>query len=415
MLALCAIRDARATNEPEMRDRYNEVYLVNKWEKGQLRYRLLPTQADRPAFFACVDATAGRGGVDNIGGAYRFFASRLAGEPGLDLERLTHAIVQRLSFVDITTGQQDNAHRIFESLNATGVGLTQADLLRNYLFMLLPTRSDEVYEQVWRLMEQVVGFENLEGLARVDLQRRGMDVTTDDVYRLHQKRLEPISHDEGKVEQEIRDLAQRARHYRCLIDPATEQDAVIRDSLQWLRRWGAQTVYPLLMHLYDLREQGQCTVEQMRQSLAYIESFLVRRHLTGVSPKALNRLFIQLIGQLDTDGNIADAMRHALSHDRYYWATDDEVRSAVRSRNFYFAGRWEQKFVILQRLEESYQDPEMVDFGKADLSIEHILPQTLSDEWREHLAQLGQDADTVRDELVHTLGNLTLTAYTNPA
>src|SRR6202043_487716 len=99
-------------------------------------------------------------------------------------------IIERLAVVEITVEQDDNPHRIFESLNATGVGLTQADLLRNYLFMLLPTRAEEVYETIWLPMERQLGSDKLEGLARVDLQRRGTDATKDDVYRLHRQRLE---------------------------------------------------------------------------------------------------------------------------------------------------------------------------------------------------------------------------------
>src|SRR5258708_18194537 len=106
----------------------------------------------------------------------------------------------RLAVVDITTGRGDNAHRIFQSLNATGVNLTQADLLRNLIFMLLPGRAAAVYDEVWRPMEQLVGFGNLEGLARVDLQRRGIDVAVDDVFRRHQDRLEGMPGGEAVAE-----------------------------------------------------------------------------------------------------------------------------------------------------------------------------------------------------------------------
>ena len=177
MLILAAIRDAAAKTDGRAIERYNELYLINKFQQGEARYRLLPTQADRSSFFACVTRGAGAGGQDPIGQAYRFFRSHVEllgpdDEP-LDLDRLTAAVVERLAVVDITTGQGDNAHRIFQSLNATGVGLTQADLLRNLVFMLLPTKAGEVYEEIWRPMERLIGFDNLEGLARVDLQRRG--------------------------------------------------------------------------------------------------------------------------------------------------------------------------------------------------------------------------------------------------
>jgi hypothetical protein len=104
----------------------------------------------------------------------------------------------------------------------------------------------------------------------------------------------------------------------------------------------------------------------------------------------------------------ADGVRQELSRERRYWPSDGQIVEAARTRPFYFNGRWNQRFLILERIEESYQHPEPVDFEQADLTIEHILPQTLTPEWREHLAELGQDADEVRDELVHTLGNITI-------
>jgi hypothetical protein len=259
MLILSAIRDAAAKTDERAIERYDELYLINKFQQGEAQFRLVPTQADRASFFACVTRGAGAGGQDPIGQAYRFFRSHVelldaGGEP-LDLGRLTAVVVERLAVVDITTGRGDNAHRIFQSLNATGVNLTQADLLRNLIFMLLPGRAAEVYDEVWRPMEQLVGFGNLEGLARVDLQRRGIDVAVDDVFRRHQDRLEEMP-GEDAVEETVRDLALRARHYKRIIDPGEEEDEELRAGLLRLRRWGAQTSYPVLMAAYDLRERG---------------------------------------------------------------------------------------------------------------------------------------------------------------
>ena len=320
-------------------------------------------------------------------------------------------IVEQLAVVDITTEADDNPHRIFESLNYTGVSLTQADLLRNYLFMLLRTRAEEVYDQVWLPMETSLGADNLEGLARVDLQRRGIDATKDDVYRLHQERLEPIAQNEAQVIEEIKDLARRAQHYRRLIEPGTEPDTRIRASLTRLKRWGAQTTYPLLMHIYDLVERGQVSTEDLAQALVYIESFIVRRHLARVPNNQLNRLFADMIKQLDPAIPVPDAVRQELSAERRYWPTDDQIRKAARTEPFYIIGRYDQRKLILERIEVGYGHKEPVDLANAKLTIEHILPQTLSDDWRELLTTMGEDPDEVQNELVHTLGNLTLTAY----
>jgi len=417
MLILCAIRDAASIHDSGAIERYDELYLINKFKQGQARYRLVPTEEDRDHFIASVSRAGDAPGENSIGKAYSFFRSHLElndldGAP-IDLERLTGVVVERLAVVDITTAPGDNAHRIFQSLNATGVGLTQADLLRNLVFMLLPTRHEHVYSTVWRPMEEQIGFDNLEGLARVDLQWRGIQVAVDDVYRRHQDRLEALP-DEPGVEEAVSDLALRAKHYKRIIDPQAENDPQLRAGLERLRRWGAQTSHPVLMAAFDLRERGLLSIDGVRAVVAYVESFLVRRQLAGIPTNALNRLFVQIIDALPKDEGFADALRQELSRERRYWPDDKQLREAIRTRPFYFSGRGNQRMIILERLEESYEHPELIDFQNAPLTIEHVLPQTLSDEWREHLKSLGQDPDEVQRELVHTLGNLTLTAFNGP-
>jgi alkylated DNA nucleotide flippase Atl1 len=412
LLILCAIRDTQAPNNPQVVERINEFYLVNKWKQGFDRLRLLPTQEDRVAFEKCIDGESGAGGQDGIGAAYRFFRSHLElgdsdGEV-IDLALLERIVVERLNIVDITTGSGDNAHRIFQSLNGTGVNLTQADLLRNYIFMLLPSRGERIYEEVWRPLEELVGFDNLEGLARVALQCAGVEVAKDDVYREHQTRLDTVAGDEEQVESYVRDLARRAGHYKRLIDPSAEPDEELRGGLRRLGRWGAQTTYPLLMYGYDILDRGQCSIEELRAVVLYVESFLVRRHLAGIPTNSLSKIFVAIVGQLPGDVSFVDAVRQELSRERRYWPTDAQVVEVARARPFYFNGRWNQRLLVLERLEQSFQHPEPVDFERAKLTIEHIMPQTLTAEWRQHLSELGQDPEEVHDELVHTLGNLTL-------
>ena len=419
LLALCAIRDHAAAVDVTEFERYTRRFLVNPDEAphSDRRHRLVPTDADRIPFHTFVDDPAIANREGPVGAAYKFFFDRVAGtdrrgEP-IDLDRLTKTITNRLTLVDITTGPQDNTHRIFESLNATGVSLTQADLLRNYVFMVLGDRADYVYEETWRPMERYLGLDRLEGLARLDLQRRGQEVTHDKVYFAQRSRLDKVAHDLDAIENEVKDLALRARHYKRLLDPTleTEPDPVVRRHLVFLRRWGATTSYPLLMHVYDAHHRGDCTVEQLRRIVAYVESFIVRRHLAAVPTNFLNKLFISAIDRLPDDLPIDEAVLQTLSAPRSYWASDEKLRSAIHTNPFYLTGRGHQRKLILERLEESFEHPEPVNLEAAKLTIEHILPQTLSQEWREALIEAGEIPEQVRDELGHTLGNLTLTAW----
>ena len=137
---------------------------------------------------------------------------------------------------------------------APGLKLSQADLLRNYLFMRLPSRGEDVYRDVWLPMQDRLSTNELELLVWLDLVIRGHEtVKQSEIYRAQQERLEQISSaDEAGVEREIVELARRSRHLERILRPENEPDRALRDRLQRLRDWNAQTSYPLVMHLLDL-------------------------------------------------------------------------------------------------------------------------------------------------------------------
>jgi alkylated DNA nucleotide flippase Atl1 len=415
LIALCALRDHAAIEDPQAAERFNELYLTNKYATGLASYRLLPTQSDRDAFFACVTPDAARR-TGRIGRAYGFFRAQLT-QPGpdnepLDLRRVESVLWERLQFVAITADTTDNVHRIFESLNDRGVRLTQADLLRNYVFMLLPSRAEHVYNDVWRPMQDSLTPTQLETLVFVDLVLRGQTtIKRQDLYRAQQERLKPMEGDEAAIEAEVRELARRATFFGRIVRPETEPDPRISAVLTRLDRWGASTTYPLLMHLYDLWDRDQCGADDVGRALEYIESFLVRRMIAGVPTNNLNRIFSGLVPQLDTERPIAEAIHRALSGERRYWPSDRRLREAFRAQPFYFQGRQDQKMLIFEHLESSYEHAEPINWSAMDASIEHVMPQSLSDAWRESLAEAGDDPDVVHEEFLHTLGNLTITAY----
>lgn len=160
MVLLAAIRDHVQDDDPETAGRIDVEYLINQFQQGDARLRLLPTQADRDPFRACILRLPGADVAGGIGDAYRRFRANLVAfddpEDPNDVARVEQVVRQRLRLVEITAELGDNVHRIFQSLNNTGLKLSQADLLRNHLFMLLPTRAEQVYEDVWLPMQRAL-------------------------------------------------------------------------------------------------------------------------------------------------------------------------------------------------------------------------------------------------------------------
>jgi uncharacterized protein with ParB-like and HNH nuclease domain/alkylated DNA nucleotide flippase Atl1 len=422
VLALCAVRDHQAAEDPSCVDRINEQYVLNRFRQGDMRYRLLPTQADREALKACVDRLHDGQISGLIGDAYQFFRGKLieADDPAdpHDIARIEQAIVTRLTLVQVAVDKSDNAFRIFESLNNTGMRLSPVDLIRNYIFMCLPTRSEHVYQTYWLPLQGRLGKErdtkSLELLMYLMLVlKRGEDAKYRDVYQGHQRLLDDAKDDEAKVEDYVAELDRRAQHLELILDPDKNQDPRIADRLRFLGDWQAQTVYPTVMKLLELRADGEATDDDIAEALSYIESFLVRRLIAAIPTNNLNRIFQRLTRQLSTEltDRVAEFVRKALSPARLYWPTDDELRGAIRTKQFYWQGRPVQRKLVLRRLAEAYPGGEPVKVEDQKFSVEHILPQNLTDAWRRELATVSVDPAMLHREIVHTLGNLTLTAY----
>lgn len=414
-ILLAAIRDHRAeTEDPNHFDRINEQFLTNKWEVDQ-PLKLIPTQKDRPSYEATMRAAPEAGSGDGIGVAYRFFRAQLMDaddpEDELDIHRIEEAVLNGLALVSITAHQGDNVHRIFESLNNTGLKLTQGDLIRNYLFMRLPTRAQQAYDQYWTKLERDLDSKELELLFWLDLVQTNEAATQNDTYSLQQARLDSII-DEDAIVNEIKRFARLGRLLLLILDPSREEDHEVRVRLKRLVDWGTTTVYPLLLHLLDRRERGELTGKEVCETLDVLAGYLVRRVVIGRATANLNRTLLRSVQDLGVETSPAEALRRYLSVGRKYFATDNEVREAAVTVPFYWHGRASQRKLILKWLDEHLRSKEAIDVE--GLSVEHVMPQTPTQEWREMLAQSledGEEVDAVYSRLLHTIGNLTLSAY----
>jgi alkylated DNA nucleotide flippase Atl1 len=410
---LAAIRDHRASTEsPENRERVNELYLINKFKPASQRIKLVPTQADRPQYNAVIDGVTPTGGGAVLD-AYRFFRSRLVAsddpEDPHDIERLEDAVLRGLALVSVTAQAGDNAHRIFESLNNTGLRLTQGDLLRNYLFMRLPTRGEQVYEATWLPLQKSLTSDELELLFWLDLVQRDPAHRQTDTYAAQQQRLGKL-HTEVAIEAEVVRFRRLGRLLTVILNPSLEDDPSVRLRLERLKAWGTTTVYPLLLRMLDLRDAGEATSEQVAAAALYVESYLVRRLIVGRATQGTNRILLATVHEMPQDLPVDEAVRVYLSTGRKHYASDADVGSAVLTAPFYLTGRPNQRNLVLRWLEESYENKEPVALG--GLTIEHVLPQTLTPPWIVELADnASDDPEQLHSELVHTLPNLTLTGY----
>lgn len=409
IVMLAAMRDTFAPTNQQLAEKFNDLYIGNRFVSGLTKYKVLPTQVDRTAFFGVVDGSDTNGPAP-IQRLYRFFRARLATtHPNgheLDVLRLEQTVLGGMQVVSVTLGSEDNEYRIFESLNAKGMPLRQVDLLKNYLFMRLPAAQQEpTYASLWRPMEELLG-DALEDFFRYEFLSSGEFVREGDVYQAWQRRLDPLSPNE--VIEKLKYFSMRAGLYGRLVKPELEPDKGVADGLGRLKRWGGQTMYPFLMSAYQKYSDGDLKPSDMVSVLRMIESFLVRRLFAGVPTNALNRLFTRLAYQLPQDAEFVAGVRHVLSMPSRRWPSDQELRSGILRYPLYTDSRAEQRRLILEAFELDHAHKEAPPLR--DLTVEHLMPQALTPEWR---SELGLNADEIHKRLLHVIGNLTLTGY-NP-
>ncbi|MDQ4215490.1 DUF262 domain-containing HNH endonuclease family protein [Microbacterium capsulatum] len=410
---LLALRDHwDSIDDPQRRAEVHETYLTNRFQSGDAQWKLLPTQADRQLYLGMLGGVHRDDPDSRLDDAYRFFARALGrldgGDP--DASEIQQAVLNGLHFVTITTQDDDNVYRIFESLNNTGLPLTQADLIRNLVFMRLGDRGEAVYDSIWQPLQDGLSPDDLVNLFWYDLLWQDPTTRRADTFDAQKARI--VGMDATRVEEFLRRIERAARSLRVVRNPSAEPDPVVRRLLRRSARWGAAGAEALIVRILDEGQRKTFTPSQVADALDALEGYLVRRFLVGATASGLGDILNDAAHRIVDEPDPAVFLLRFLSTGRRRFASDEQVRTAIATRNFYWVGRAAQRRTILEWILELHGRKESAIFDGT--TIEHVLPQTLTDVWREEFGaslEPGEDLDLVYEGLVHTLGNLTLTGY----
>ncbi|WP_426491468.1 GmrSD restriction endonuclease domain-containing protein [Hymenobacter sp. 102] len=305
----------------------------------------------------------------------------------------------------------DNPQMIFESMNSTGLALSQADLIRNYVLMgQEPKTQARLYEHYWFPMEQLFGehYANyFDWFVRDYLTlKTGHIPRIDGVYASYKTFLKDTKVP-AVVEERLRDLHRYAGYYVRIVLPEAnhEADVRLRRAHQDLLELRADTATPFLLEVYADYEDGHLTAEEHEQVVRLIEAYVFRRVVCGIPTNSLNKTFAAL-GRLVRKPQYLESLYAAFQLKDSYrrFPTDAEFKREFQDRDLY---NLRLRNYILDRLENfGRKERVLVD----EYTIEHILPQNenLSKAWRD---ELGPEWRRIQEERLHTIGNLTLTGY----
>jgi hypothetical protein len=232
----------------------------------------------------------------------------------------------------------------------------------------------------------------------------GQSVRSSDVYQHWKQRLDPFS--EAELAQEVERLRYESNLYQKLLRPENEPSEGIRRGIRRINDWRGRTVYPFLLNVYRHYDAGNLSEEDFVRILQLIESFMVRRFFCGIPTNQLSRLFLRLHKQLPEGADLVKATHAELSDPGKRWPDDKAFREALLTFPLYSNGKPNQRRLVLETIARHTNGKESVNLG--DLTIEHVMPRTLTPAWRE---MLGKDHEDIHETWIHQLANLTLTGY----
>lgn len=406
---LAALRNRINELNPDYdrKDEINELYLINKFhQEKESKYKVVPTQADKSIFFEILSGDINEDKDSKILDTYNFFKKALSEiEDFDDFIELKDTLLLRFSIVDILLQKDDDPYMIFESLNATGTPLTQADLIRNYLFMRIDEANQQVvYDKIWLPMQKALG-EYLEAFIRHYLAMSGDIPNFNRIYETFKEVTDDKAQNESDVIEKMKDLYRFAKYYLKLLKPENETDQQVRNYLRKLERLEISTSYPLLLKLYEDYEGRRMKGKEFSECLKLIETYIVRRAVCGIPTQALNKYFPTIYKSLDKENMevvLKEKLKGEIGVKRL--PDDDEFLQSLRERPLY--GNKILRYVLEEV--EKYNNKEVVNFE--ELQIEHIMPQKLNDDWKR---MIGDSWELVHKKFMDILGNLTLTGY-NP-
>lgn len=410
-LLLLALRDYAIQHPEDTTINYRRIdnmLLKNEYEVGGERYKLLLTETDRDILIRLVESKPIPDGtksrlIDN----YKFFSGKIADR---DLQPAEiYESIGKLQIVNITLDRtMDDAQAIFESLNSTGKELSESDLIRNYVLMgLEPSEQTYVYEHLWRPMEQLFVYETQDSvmdsffrhyltmkLTRIPKQGR--------VYE--EFKLYHLNCEFGTIRELCQDLLNYAKFYTDIVFKRSN-NAELKRLYEDIVDLRMEVSYPFLLKVHNDCAEGTITEDNLKKILRLCISYVLRRSICDIPTNSMNKTFATLRNSIRPDDYMNSVKAFFVLQDTYKEFPDnDKFMAAFMSRDIY---TMRARNYILSRLENfGNKAPIIIE----NYTIEHIMPQntSLSPEWQH---DLGVNWKEIQKTYIHTIGNLTLTAY----
>lgn len=393
----------------------NGQYLTNPYSNDKMKYKLKPLVADDEVYQKIIEERFDeiKETDSNVYKNYLYVIAKIKRmiDEGYTANDVLMAL-NKLYVVCVPISEEDNAQKIFESINATGVKLTASDLIRNYILMDLKSEvQEQYYKDYWKKIEDYISSDSkkLELFFRMYLAARTHNLPTRSA--IYRNFVSWVKESNISTEELLKDVVQYAdAYYNIYRKDIKELDSSIRESIKEFRRILSDMPAPALMELYLLYKKKCISEQTFSKIVQMISCYLIRRALCNLDTNNISRMFPTFIRDVMVEcngnyDNISDIVGKNLVTknvgNAMYMPTDTQMRETIANANMYNIRATLR--IFFDKL-ELRNNPAPVDL--TSLSVEHIMPQSKSKEW---MKELRIDEETYNYNL-HRLGNLTLAA-----
>ncbi len=402
-LLLIALRNH--LSDEVKRKEIEDCYLINSDKDGDKKFRLILSESDKDTLLSLIDKDRRKPSEPSskIVENFKLFEEWLRKNTN-KLETIFKGL-EKLMIVEIALEKgKDDPQLIFESMNSKGMELAQTDLIRNYIVMETEIEKQEgFYNKYWRAMEE--DFKQDKKLFD-RFVRHYLTIKTRKIPNINKVyvALKDYWQKERKgIEDLLKDL-QKYCGYFCRIVFKKEDDKDLNKALGFLVDLERDVIYPLLLELYSDYSDGVLSKDDFISIIYLIESYICRRTVCGIFSSGLNKLFPSFTKHIQKDEYFKSLEAHfLLLKNNQRFPNNDEFKDCFITINFY--NLKEKKEYFFKRL-ENFDTKEPVN--TQECTIEHIMPQTLTEEWEK---DLGENFQEIHNKYLHTIGNLTLTGY----
>lgn len=404
--------------DPKLIDKVYNKYLVDEYDTSERRIKLKAVNKDHEAFEKLFEGDPDEFVPNSdITINYNYFYDRILKEE-ISIDDLFEAI-KALMIINITVDEDDDPQLIFESLNSTGVDLTEGDKIRNYVLMgQSPENQESFYKKYWSKIEICTGNDNNNNNGVSLFVRDYLSImrqSTPSMDKIYPVFKAYVVEKKISIEDLLVELLDYARLYEKLTKSKFE-DEIVKSSIERLNYLETTVSRPFFLQVLNLNKQGILSVKDLREIFLTVENYLFRRNICEVPTNALNKIFLTLdreIHRFDgTYDNYVEKMKYALTAKKESgrFPNDDEFKVALSEKQVYLM-RGRYKNYLFERFENNGTDEIKDVFTRIEngkYTIEHIMPQTLTPSWKK---TLGDDYTEIHNTWLHRLANLTLTAY----